>query len=435
MPTPEPRSSPPSQRDVPANLDLLIRKALKGGDTRQLESALADSVGEAPPTKRAPDRAATDPNKPGAGEVIVPGGSRGSAGSPAEAPTFAVPVELQDEEVDPPTEELEPPTDTAPAAPAASDEQAVDPEAAVLALWDQADRALSRLREGDLQSAHEALDEVIAAATAARAALPDRDSWSVQLPNYTRPYGLIIEGLGGPDSAPALADALHLDLATARLNAVSHWSRTALRDDDRESLERLAARANAGGIRAVVADRETLLKVPTALWVVGRMSDGRWYVCRQTPERADADAARAAGQLSVSSDDFTLAVPGDIVIRRYKERGGGRWSRGDASLSEMPERRVSVLDLYGSGPPLRLVVGVTDFEGLPGHEPSSATRSLKNLVDRLAEVWPGIRVEGRRVCAPFKAGRLAEGEQRAEVSGWPLWEEHSRSCWLLYSGG
>jgi len=424
MPDPEPRATR-ARRDVPANLDLLIRKALKGGDTRQLESALADTVGEAPPPKRAPDRAATDPHKPGAGEVIVP------SGASEPTPAFAVPSDLQAEEEDPPTDELAPPT-SAPAD-AHHEHTPLDPIAAMLALWDQADRALSRLREGDHQSAHEALDEVLAAAAAARAALPDRDTWAVQLPNYTKPYGLIIEGLGGPDRAEALAEALYLDLATARLNAVSQWSRTALRGDDREALERMAARANAGGIQATVTNRDALLNAPTALWVVGRLSDGRWSVCDQAPERADPDAVRMVGQHEVTSDDFTLAVPGDVVIRRYKERGGGRWSRGDSSVSELPERRVSVLDLYGSGPPLRLVVGVTHFDELPGHEPTSATRSLKNLVGRLAETWPGIRVEGRRICAPFKTGRLAEGEQRAEVSGWPLWEEHSRACWLLHS--
>lgn len=430
MPAPEPKA-PPKRREVPANLDVLIRRAFQGGTTRHLESALSEGAEALEPrhlTPIRPGRVAADQLKPGAGEVIVP--SSAQAPQP-EAPTqpaaFSVPAELQEDE---------PPTDEVPA-PRGEALEPVDPHAALLALWDQADRALQRYLEGDLQSAHEALDTLEAAAAAARAALPDRETWAVQLPNYTRPYALVIEGLGGPERAPALAEALEMDPATARLNAVSHWSRTALRGDDREALERLAIRARSVDIAAAVLDREALLLAPAALWVIGRIQDEgrpstRWVVCARPPERLDPDAALEAGTLEVEAGGFRLAVPGDVVIRRFRERTSTRWTRGDGGVQELGERRASVLDLYGDGPPLRLVVGLTSFEGLPGYVSTSGARSLKNLVEQLQDAWPGIRVEGRRVCAPFKTGRIADGEDTAQVSGWPLWEEHSRSCWLLH---
>jgi hypothetical protein len=446
MPDPAPAPTRPS-REVPANLDALIRKAMKDGSTHKLKSALADTGAlesvQPPPAAREALRPPepTGP-RPGAGEVIRP--PRQEEARPPtdvfesiaervatmDAP-FEVPPDLFEPlEDDPVTEDAPAPVEIPDAAP---EQERPDAETSLMRLWDQADQARQRWLEGDLQSARAALEELELALEQARAALPPPETWEVHLPVYQKPFALVIAGQLGVDRMEELADALELDLATARLQVASQWSRVALRAGDRAPLERLARKARAVGIGATVVGRDDLLEVPAALWLIGRLESGRWMVCARPPERVDPDAAQAAGTLEVESGPFRLAVPGDVVIRRYKGRTSSRWSRQDGGVQDLGERRVSVLDLYGEGPPLRLTVGVTHFEGLPGYEPSSGPRSMKNLLQQLDTIWPEIHVEGRRVCAPTKTGDAGgEGDDAGvqELSGWPLWEEHSRSCWL-----
>jgi hypothetical protein len=52
-------------------------------------------------------------------------------------------------------------------------------------------------------------------------------------------------------------------------------------------------------------------------------------------------------------------------------------------------------------------------------------------MERIGDLCPGIRLEGRRVCAPAE-GSVPQGEEERpklyELSGWPQWEEHTRTC-------
>jgi hypothetical protein len=250
-----------------------------------------------------------------------------------------------------------------------------------------------------------------------------------------QPWMLVVEGPEEEARAEAVAAALRVDRVTARLVAIARHPRVALRGDDPDALQEAAARLRAGaGLRAAVCSRAELLQVGPPVTALAALGPG-WRATAAEAWTAEPDAlprGRAAPGFPVR-----LVVPGEVVVRRYRDgRGVGRSSRGERVLREAAERRAPVIDLHGPAGFLRLVAGVTDTTGLPGHDPSSALLSFKNLLEGFDAVWPGAHRLGARSCAPGLAPAGTEPGADAEVveaSGWPAWEEHTRCC-RLWSG-
>jgi len=463
---PNPTAPPPPalmNRELPEDFDDLMRQAMRGGSAvSRLKEALGMGGGRsskarrpARPRRPPPRPAAANPSKPDVGELVVPtrrpppsaGAFEDEDTSPFALGASSMIIEDEEDEDD---------VDTAPPAHAGPDglveippdalsPEPIDPplpplelpghaagpelEAELLRLWDRAAGALNAWREGEPEVARRALDEVEAALVAAREAMPPAEEHPLALPFHQKPLALVIDGLADPARAGELSSALSMDAASARLLASNRWARVALRSEDRASLEALVERARDRGIAATVLGPSDLRSTPVALAVLGRAEDGTWRVSPRPLWALEGPPDRSA-QRALELDDFALAVPGDVVIRHFRERVSGRWGRKKSGLQAAGERRVRVLDLHAERFCLRVVVGACDFSGLPGFQPGSAARSMQGLIDALAAVWPGIRVEGRRVCAPTGDRYLEAEDGRAEESGWALWEEHSRSCRL-----
>ena len=161
------------------------------------------------------------------------------------------------------------------------------------------------------------------------------------------------------------------------------------------------------------------------------------YVCTERPIWMGA-APEGDEESRLDLTDLRLIVPGQVAIRRFQEVRRGRWSRnkGSTERREIGERRVVLMDLHTPSQLLRVVLGVTDFRGMPGFQEGSGALSIRGLEEALEKRFPGVRVQGKRVCYSHGAKALQESEsdrRNFELSGWSTWEEHTLLC-RVHSG-
>ena len=449
MPAPVPRAAAAESGALPANLDALVREALAGGNIGKLKNAMA-SVRAQPPAAPSPvvppppraARASASPARPATPDPAKRLASRAAAAVPS------VP-------------------EPAPGGPIVAPDALSDAIQAVVSAARAAQSAHARGRpvHEALQAVRQALDYAQAIAPpvaaprrpAAEAALPSiaapllvplpdeppvpvpvpppRHRPAVELPRYRHHWMLVIHGPGDAELGPALAKALGVDGVTARFSAVARTPRVALRGNDPTPLRAAAVQVQRLGIDAVVVGREELAGIAAPDVVLGCSGEGRFHVSATWPWSADPPAEHPPDTRTLPWTGMTLAVPGEIGLRRYRVgRSLARGRRKEQVLRLGAERRVTVIDLHGPGRFFRLVAGLTDTVGLPGHDPRSALRAFRGLTDGLPELIRGSRVEGTRLCSPGEAPTIPagyDGSEPIEVSGWPTWEEHTRMCRLL----
>lgn len=401
-PAPPPAVSAP--RELPADLDALVADALAGRGVSRLKAALQSSPSPPPPSV-----------------------------SPAPiAPVAPVPVAPV------PVVPVAPPPPPAPPAP---------PDRAVLLGRAQAAlfAAQDRVSEADWDGAQdavfalrEAADALLATLPEAAPAAPGPDPQEPEpeepaydprpaLPPVRVPYALFMDGPGDASRAPEVAEALGVDVATARLACASAAARVAIRAADPAPLRSRAERLRACGIAASVISRESLLELPHPALLLSLRSG--------EPARALSGGPHWLGDpeelLTVAGERVDLsavryAVLGEIVIVRTRARAERnralRQAGGDPT--KLDERRLGVIDLWGAGLHSRVVEGFTRIDQPEGRPPFRA------LVDGLGERFPGLRIEPRRAFQPdARTGPVAAGTTVAS-SGWPAFDEHTRMCWL-----
>ncbi|MCK6507031.1 hypothetical protein L6R53_27265 [Myxococcota bacterium] len=406
---------------VPDDLDQLVAAALKGGGAAQvqrlqeaLRQARSSPVPPAPPT---------------AGLALVP----------PPAPPLPDPLALA---------------------------------AALDLLVDDASAARRAWQAGDLRVAHARLRAVAGrvpglladlASPAPEGKAPDLDAGAradrsapppVELPPVRRAFLLVVEGPGDTERDRQLAQALEVDLATARQLAISRHPRVALRADEAPPLWERARAVRALGLRAAVTSPEELLAQPAAVLLVGVEPTGGdpfagdWWVDpwpHWTAEAPPDPAALRAQARRAAPLSAILVVPGEVVsTRQAEDRDLGRAThRRHQGSHVVGETRLPVVDLHGPGGLVRLVPGWTDLSGLRGliaEESLSATLNLRRLLEGMSRVRPDLKVEGSRSCGPSRdlpAPPEGAGRDRRvhTLSGWPTWEEHTRLCRVLHGLG
>ena len=258
MPSPE---AAPEQREVPDNLDELIRAAMSGQGTAKLKAALLQAREQPLPSARE-----REPEE----LVELDSGSL----QPLElAPEALYPVEELDPlQVEPTVEvprvtgvadvmEAPAPPMMMPAAAISSTEFTIDEGLALLhrylheasAAWRSEDVLACRESLSQLRAQIPALIEqlpqpiveepppITAASNEPARLFEGQGSWS----SAGHPYSLVLDCPGDAMRAPVLARALEIDGVTARMLAVSRYPRVALRSADPEPLRRLCERYRA----------------------------------------------------------------------------------------------------------------------------------------------------------------------------------------------
>ncbi len=383
-----------SDSALPDDLDDLVRKALAGGGNRGALKKLQRTLeAPAPTVKKA---------APLAGEVIEPGPAP-AAPRPERPVSFAAAAQPR-------------------------------PAPKVENGWD---RLAALVEEGRCSPHPEPVLARIESVVGELRAHPTAPTPLVtSAPSRPAPTGwiLVIDGLGEAERGPLLADALQTDLASARLHALSRSPRVVGRSKHRDDLDVVAERLRHAHVGASVLHRAALRTPPPPLCVLGLDGSQLLVAAESLWTTGDNESAH---QARVELPPFSLAVPGEVGVKRIKPpRRGGRFER-DRRARELGERRVAVLDLYAGDQAFRLAVGVTDFHAFPGFDPSSGLRSWKGLIDDLDELAPEILVVGKRICRPSEK-HLARalqhpeggGGDAVEVNAWADWDEHSRICRL-----
>lgn len=255
-------------------------------------------------------------------------------------------------------------------------------------------------------------------------------------PSFRQGYGLVIDAPGDAELAPELGAALHLDVATARLHASARGPRLVLRHPSRAALEpRAAAVRDRLHIPAQTVSRELLQGLPPALCLV----EANGWRLRVTTEPLwrleDGSSARDATMRWVDVKQVRLVIPGQVEIRRFRERTvSRRLTRfGEEGMrgGSIQERLVVELLLEGETRqqlPVRLVEGVTDVRGLPGYVEGSTLRSVRAWLEQITARWPDARVLSRfSARVPDSPVHRDDGEE-VLMTGWPAWEEYSSLC-------
>lgn len=426
---PNPVAPPPSREGAaPGNLDELVRRAMAGNvDVRALKAALGGQ-GSATPTTPAARPATTSPPPPAAPPAAVAPPSPPVAPPASATPPTAVAPPA------PELEELRVLLGQASARLRAGD--SVEASKLLARLAARADDAARRLGAGrkmslSVKPAREApVDppELPAEALAEVEAVP-ADSAPPPRPRLgpsRHPHALVMaEPPAGTETA-ALAAALGVDLATARAAALAGGTRLVMRSPDGAGLRERAHRLQLLGVAACVVDREELLAQPAARAVTGvdsldvlRVVDAALWALPPDP------TALPRGEPLVLGSPRLLVV-GEVEERRLRpEPQESRWQRAHyaAPRGAGGETRRLVLDLHAGGEVLRLAEGACDLSAL---DLGAGRVALRALPERLADRWPELVVEPRRVCpaAPVP------GDERRE-DGWGTWEEHSRACAAL----
>jgi len=429
---------------VPENLDELVRAAMSGqASVHTVEAALAKQGG-APHTR--PARVQAPPSL-----------SR----SPEPVPVAALELEL--EPLDIPADALAPLEDDEPlyaeeiprpmTIPPGAMQPMVGPELGadfqnLLRLltdarsgWEtgQLDVAGDILGRMQIQSANLRTKLRTAAHEASKSAVsvghPPEPGVSVRMvagKAVSKPFSLYVECPNDPTTAPRIARALGVDGVTAHSLAVCRYPRAARRGEDDEWLAAMAERYRTGlGLMASVIPRDSLLDIGLPKVILGP-AGRRGFQVSTAAVWAGQDHDPFRHGSGVQDPPIKLAVPGAIVVARYRGTNRGR-GRGYGYLLSR-ENRIGVLDLHGPGVFLRLVENITDFTGMPGHDVGSARRSFRGFHDQLGLWFPGIRKLGPRVCRPPEPpdpNPEQPLQQALRVDGWSGWEEHTRQCRLM----
>ncbi len=405
---PSPSALPPApapRKELPKDLDEAFQRAMLQGDMRQLREVLG--AVEARPTVFEPSEAPP--------AVRAPVGLSASSG-PSALDSSVEPLALPAQASAPPELPVLPPPSI--------DELYVQlSQAVVLAgSWEDDPRAAA----GVLSQARETLDLLVEQ-------LGERESPPpLVLPPFRQPYALVVDSPGDDARLREVAQALGVDLATARQVAVRGHPQAALRSADQAELEGLAARyREALGLPAVVLDEGLLRDLPSARLVLSLAAEGPWRWAVSSSWEPDTSAIAGLSVREVPPSAPRLVVVGEVVITRFREQRGRR--KDDGRLASHGDRRLRVLDLHHDDAVLRVVEGITQLSGWPTLDPRSTSLAFHGLSEALEARFPGVTVLGRRICQPTRQPE-ARGDGRMEAAGWPAWEEHSRSCRALFLG-
>lgn len=425
---PNPVARPVRNAPEVANLDALVREALRGGDVGKLQRALEEA--KTAETTR-PSPASPQARAPTSQQPAPP--SRQPAPQPAD-PRLVAPNPLAG---------LGAAMGNAQAAWSSGDLAAT--AAALATLRALVERAQAEItvrgqdpRPPDVDPLLDTLPEITAVMALDEATDPGgvvpEEAEPVPLPPIRLSHALLIDGLGDTDLAGPLAAALQVDVATARVLAVTRHTQAALRGDDPATLEARASRVRSAlSIGACVVARAEILTITAATPILA-IEERSARLGMGTPWLDDTDLLAsdrlpADGPL-VALDDVRLLVIGEVEQRTWREGSdGGRWLRQRYGVDTATfERRRVVIDLHTPKRILRIVEGMTDLRRLSGGDGGVSRRALKSLIENAARRWPGVLSEPKRAC-PAGHTSLGAGGTR-QTSGWPLWEEHTRFCRL-----
>ena len=392
MPNP---TAPPTvkERELPADLDALVRSALAKGDASKVKAALLHGApGGGGPVTSPGFGPGTNPGfgrstSPGFGPSTNPGfgpSTRPGFGPPGGGPASIGAPRLRGDPLrgeigDPDTSPgrwsrpgLTDPERRGPPPPAP--DRVPPPSAAAAALsqlsrW--SGRAEADLSRGDPAGVRACLDALRAAldvadgifpavevelSAASVEALPPSPplanqpaaqptaepaaeataeaglGWS--LPRHRQPYLLVAEGPADVSRAPKVAEALGVDGVTARLVAVSRHPRVALRHEDAAKLAVLAQRLREHvGLAAVVVARAQLQSVEAPAAVLAGSPGRRLLVSRALawllPPEPGLNPSLRGDALSLLADAVRVVVPGEVVLRSYRAGRGLAHGRRD----------------------------------------------------------------------------------------------------------
>jgi len=250
------------------------------------------------------------------------------------------------------------------------------------------------------------------------------------LPPFRQPWALFVAPPGDDSRLRDVAEALDVDLATARQVAVLGYPRAALRSADRADLEARAERyRQALELHARVLGEPELRSQPAARLVLSLAADGPWRSAVSSTWEPDSSVIPSLSARDEAPPTLRLVVVGEVTIARYRELRGRR--KDDGRLSSHGDRRLRVLDLHHDDGVLRVVEGVTQLEGWRGLDPRSSALAFHGLSEALAARYPDVTMTGRCICRPTRQPETRD-DGRVEAAGWPAWEEHSRACRALY---
>jgi len=414
MPAPTAAPAEPAPRkELPKDLDKAFQRAMLHGDMRQLREVLGGV--EARPVAGKPAPRESRPQRP-----TPP--RRAATPAPRPAPTPHLTPEALPSTALEVVDELPPiSVEPVPAPPGAANLYAALSQAVVQAgSW-----------EDDPLAAAAVLDEARATIDALIERLGELEAPpELVLPPFRQPWALVVQPPGDAERLPAVAEALGVDLATARQVAVLPHPRTALRSADRDDLEGRAARYQLDlDLPARVLDEAALRAQPAARLVLSLPAEGPWRTTISSTWEPETTAIPKLPARDDPPPTLRLVVVGEVISIRYREVRGRR--KDDGRLSTHGDRRLRVLDLHHDDGVLRVVDGITELSGWRGLDPRSSALAFRSLAEVLAEHYPDIPVTARCLCRPTRKPE-ARDDGRVEASGWPAFEEHSRACRLLF---
>jgi hypothetical protein len=403
MPDPQPMPVQP-QKELPSNLDELVRKALSGGSVEAVRRALVS--GEPGVVKQEEKQ----PYAPLPMRSVI------------QAPVIQAPV-------------IQAPVIQAPViqasviqAPVIQASVIQAPVIQVLPLgWQQTlEESARRLQQLSAQEETAAKEGLIELIFRLQQLVTEKPVPVVSAPPIRFAWMLVIQAKG---SAETLSAVLGVDLATARAQLLAGYPKIVLRSNHVSELEPVIQRAMEADLSAEILSREEFLKVARP-WCVLGLDQGQLQVHGEAGW--ELSVPLGVPEKTVPLLPVWLVVVGEVVSQRQRgAREPGKLERGRVGAAgALQEQRVMVLDLYGEGErAVRIVEGVTNMAGFPGYEVGSSRLSFKRLVEWLE--GQGADVVPKRVVAAVGEQRGSDGS-RVE-SGWPAWEEHSWAVKMLRS--
>jgi len=249
----------------------------------------------------------------------------------------------------------------------------------------------------------------------------------IRLPKVRRRYALVIDGNGGPEEHPTLADILNIDGVTAKMLAMKRYPKIVIRGEDLEQLQTqcLAIRRKLG-VKAIVVDQQQLLNIGMARLCLA-FKDGIHWV--NIPDWAqDMTGFQAPADPTLSRHPPRLVVPGEVVVVTYRSapKLGRLKHLREGRLERVAEKRLAVFDLHTADGIVRILEGLSVMSDCPGAVVNRFRQSAKNLLDQFRE--QGVPVLEPRIAAPTQSNRATR------ETGWAQWEEHSRCARLLLIG-
>ena len=398
-------SEPPPRRELPKDLDKAFQRAMQHGDMRQLRDVLGGVESRPVTVTAVPPRPTVRPVP-----SVAPPSSAGAV-------------------LDLPAEALDPLPEVAPAPP----EPSAPPPPSI-------DERLALLRQAETR-AQRWEDDPPAAAAVLREARELLDGLIVQLdqlegppelllPPFRQPWALFVAPPADEGRLHAVAQALEVDLATARQIALLGYPRAALRTPDRADLERRAAGYRRTlDLPARVLDQGALRAQPAARLVLTLDGAGPWRSAVSGTWEPDSGALASLPTRDEHAPELRLVVVGEVVVTRFRELRGRR--KDDGRVSSHGGRRLGVIDLHHDAGVLRVVEGISRLQGWRGLDPRSSALAFRGLPEALAARFPLIPHTARCVCRPTRRPEVRD-DGRLEAAGWPAWEEHSRACRCLY---